>query len=171
MSVFLQDRFCPGCGVPAAVTYRFCRSCGFEVLGEETDIDQVLFLPPPEIAMAEGKGCFTHIIEWGIVGAIICVLGAIAIPNVHSSRPQARVKACYANMRVMLGAVEMYNMDNSVLLSKITEDDVSATGILVSKQYLKSAISHPETGCSYSSSGDLTATGKIRCALHGFVED
>ena len=56
-----------------------------------------------------GKGF--RLAELMIVAAIIAVLVAIAIPNFRTARMQARDKACYANMRVIQGAVEMYNMD------------------------------------------------------------
>ena len=40
-------------------------------------------------------------------------LAAFAAPNFRKAREQSTVKACYANMRVIEGAIEMYNMDNS----------------------------------------------------------
>ena len=104
------------------------------------------------------------LIELMIVIAIIGILAAIAIPNFRKAREQAREKACYANMRVLLGAVEMYNMDHPSMLTGVDEPALS------SGQYLKSAIARPETGCSYGADGDLTGPGKVTCGVHGGVE-
>ena len=43
--------------------------------------------------------------------ALVGVVAAIAIPNFQKARSRARKRACFANQRVLLGAVEMYNMD------------------------------------------------------------
>lgn len=92
----------------------------------------------------------------------------LMIPNFRKAREQAREKACYANMRVILGAVEMYNMDHPQLLTSIDERHLVA---LQQMQYLKSAITHPDTGCGYYAEGDLTGNGRMVCAQHGGVED
>ena len=111
------------------------------------------------------------LIELMIVIAIIGILAAIAIPNFRKARDQAREKACYANMRVILGAVEMYNMDNSSMTDTVSMGDVdSSTGKLVSGEYLKRKMSKPTPGCSYSNDGNLTGGGTIKCDCHGTVE-
>jgi len=89
---------------------------------------------------------------------------AIAIPNFRKAREQGREKACYANMRVILGAVEMYNMDHSSMMRTANIDD------LRSGQYLKAAITPPENGCAYGTIGDLASDGHVICLLHGAVE-
>jgi prepilin-type N-terminal cleavage/methylation domain-containing protein len=107
------------------------------------------------------------LIELMIVIAIIGILAAIAIPNFRKAREQAREKACYANMRVILGAVEMYNMDTNAPQTSL---DAAFIGRLVSEKYLKSTPNKPEAGCTYTGSA-LDGTGKINCAVHGVVED
>ncbi|OIP28325.1 hypothetical protein AUK22_04345 [bacterium CG2_30_54_10] len=104
------------------------------------------------------------LIELMIVIAIIGILAAIAIPNFRKAREQAREKACYANMRVLLGAVEMYNMDNTVMMSAPDQT------VLTAGKYLKTLISPPVSGCVLGTDGNLTEDGKITCAAHGPVE-
>lgn len=118
--------------------------------------------------MRNRKG-FT-LIELMIVIAIIGILAAIAIPNFRKAREQAREKACYANMRVILGAVEMYNMDNTSMMTALDDGDATTTaGKLVSGKYLKSPVNRPETGCSYSGTS-IDGTGLIVCDFHGTIE-
>lgn len=105
------------------------------------------------------------LIELMIVIAIIGILAAIAVPNFKKAREQAREKSCYANIRVILGAVEMYNMDNSTMCSTI---DQAALGTTLSG-YLKQAPNCPSTGGGYSGS-DLHNVGKICCTVHGTVD-
>lgn len=106
------------------------------------------------------------LIELMIVIAIIGILAAIAIPNFRKAREQAREKACYANMRVLLGAIEMYNMDTPNMESAMSDTVITK---LSTNNYLKGGISKPEAGCSYGGS-DLTGQGKIKCNVHGQVE-
>jgi prepilin-type N-terminal cleavage/methylation domain-containing protein len=109
------------------------------------------------------------LIELMIVIAIIGILAAIAIPNFRKAREQAREKACYANMRVILGAVEMYNMDNTAMITS-TLGDVTGTVDTLSG-YLKGKVNKPESSCAYSISGNITLPdGRITCATHGSVE-
>lgn len=102
--------------------------------------------------------------SWGISGFFPA---AVLVPNFRKAREQSREKACYANMRVILGAVEMYNMDNYSMLRMV--DDQVIEG-LCQANYLKGGINKPEAKCAYLSSGDLAGNGVIYCALHGAVE-
>ncbi len=109
------------------------------------------------------------LIELMIVIAIIGILAAIAIPNFRKARQQARQKACFANIRVLQGAVEMYNMDTNVMISDAFSD--TEIGVLVSKKYLKAEPVKPETNCAYTNSGNLAAEGVVQCSgVHGSVE-
>lgn len=161
-----EGKFCPECGISAADRQQFCRQCGYEFppedLGEERNLRAA-------ISEESGPSCFSAIFK--VVGFFIILGIFMAVAgNMSSSRRyrgHAREKACYANMRVLLGAIEMYNMDNAVMLKSVQDDTEQR---LVSANYLKTKLSKPESGCNYSSTGDITAFGKIRCDVHGTVE-
>lgn len=106
------------------------------------------------------------LIELMIVIAIIGILAAIAIPNFRKAREQAREKACYANMRVLLGAIEMYNMDTKDMITT----DLGGQDGLIDGQYLKGKVECP-IGGDYSLTSDITgANGKVTCSRHQTVE-
>ena len=105
------------------------------------------------------------LIELMIVIAIIGILAAIAVPNFRKIRQQAREKACYANLRVIIGAVEMYNMDTSAPATSFAESDM--TGGM--NQYFKGMVAKPESGCGYTGSA-IDTTGKIGCGQHGTID-
>ncbi|EKD83444.1 MAG: hypothetical protein ACD_39C00674G0001, partial [uncultured bacterium] len=109
-----------------------------------------------------GKGF--RLAELMIVVVIIGVLAAIATPNFRKAREQARDKACMANIRVLTGAVEMYNMDNSQGMQQLNME------LLLKNKYLKSRIIGSESGCYYKAEGNLNEGGEIYCELHGTIE-
>lgn len=81
------------------------------------------------------------------------------------------VRACFAQQRVLLGAIEMYNMDNKNGIK--TNDgktiiDQQIFSLLLSEGYLKSPIK-PLPGCKLLTTGNITETGEIECELHGSV--
>lgn len=82
----------------------------------------------------------------------------------------AKEKACYANMRMILGAVEIYNSENEKTITDLSDSDAtSEEGVLVKGNYLKSAISRPTEQCHYSGN-NLTTGGQIVCREHGTAE-
>ncbi|MBF0544646.1 MAG: hypothetical protein HQM08_09440 [Candidatus Riflebacteria bacterium] len=104
-----------------------------------------------------------------IIACIVGILAAIAVPNFRKARVQARGKACYANLRVLLGAIEMYNMDNSSMITTSIDDVMKSNNLL--RGYLKSPLNRPEPGCAYAIYGDVTQpNGGVYCKLHGTVE-
>ena len=84
-------------------------------------------------------------------------------PASQRGRDFGVILSCFANMRVLLGAVEMYNMDNAVMMDKLDIDK------LVQGGYLKSSPAKPEAECSYNGYG-LTENGEIYCTYHGSIE-
>ena len=100
---------------------------------------------------------------------IICCLLIFAIYNpVFARRESARDKACFSNIRVILGAVEMYNMDVSTMMEELNPKTLD---ILVKGKYLKSLPNLPEPSkCEYKSLGNLTDEGFIYCKYHGDLQ-
>jgi hypothetical protein len=100
-------------------------------------------------------------------------LAVFAAPTFRRARQQARVKACYANQRVLMGAVEMYLMDNSD--ADKLEFDLETGHInideLVRGRYLKSALIPATSECEYRFLGDPAGDGVPFCVVHGSVED
>lgn len=113
------------------------------------------------------------LIELMIVISIIGVLAAIAIPNFRSAREKSNQRACYANQKTVLGALEMYNLDNG---DNTTISKLGGFAELVKGKYMqsapddpgcKSATSDPAQGSSnYQSNED----GDVWCAFHGTVD-
>ena len=89
-----------------------------------------------------------------------------------NTRSEARKKACYANQRVTLGAIEMYNMDNATMYKTLVFSDVAdAKGLLVTAKYIKSPLYLPEPACHLRSYGDLSESSVIYCDYHGCIPD
>jgi hypothetical protein len=107
---------------------------------------------------------------FGVLFFLFILDGVITYKSLGHRRVEAREKACYANMRVILGAVEMYNMDNVDMISTLHDRDAtSEDGALIQGKYLRNPISRPETGCYYRGF-NLDGTGRVECNLHGTVE-
>jgi hypothetical protein len=92
----------------------------------------------------------------------------------------APMKTCYGNLRLILGAIEIYNMETPTMISTHYDPE-----FLVQKGYLKSIprcpgvrIDHsfPRSlfqsytslpGGTYSFTGDMTKGGEVQCSEHG----
>ncbi len=100
---------------------------------------------------------------------ILYVIGVIffannrLMPNFKKDGGRSRVKSCYSNVRVIQGAVEMYNMDSNVLMKDLDTDT------LIKYNYLKEKPFLPENSCNYL--GDnLDKDGTVYCDYHGDLE-
>lgn len=104
------------------------------------------------------------------------ILERLGLANVSR---HARHKACHANQRVIMGAIEMYNMDvaNDVKridgkplppLRSMEQIDInSRDNLLLHFRYLKSLPVTADKSCRIRSYGDLTTDGVLYCELHG----
>ena len=99
----------------------------------------------------------------GVLGGFLNV--AMKSPQFANARANAKHKACIANQRVLQGAVEMYNMDHSTMMTTLDIDT------LVKEKYLRTAPAGPEPDCEYTSEGDLTSGGYVYCVRHGSIHD
>lgn len=98
---------------------------------------------------------------WGTNGFMPFV--ALAVPNYKKAREQPRWKACASNIRVLMGGVEMYNMDHKTMMRVLDQD------ILKDGGYIRAEVKCPEMG-KYGSMGDMSAEGgKIVCTNHGML--
>lgn len=107
------------------------------------------------------------LIELMIVIAIIGVLAAIAVPNFKAARERANTRACYANQKTVVGAVEMYNLDKN---TKRSDLDQMWTA-LKSGGYLQSVPQDPGQGSGTSAHYKTTSSGNgISCTIHGTIQ-
>ena len=83
------------------------------------------------------------------------------MPNFRKGGGRDPRITCYSNLRVIQGAVEMYNMDIKTMM---TDLDIER---LIEGKYLKEKPRSPRPECRYFSDGDLTDTGEICCEIHG----
>ena len=90
------------------------------------------------------------------------------------ARLNALLKSCAANQRVIVGAIEMYNLDHSAPLDTL---DRAALADLVKGKYLRSLLPCPAGG-AYSGRGLAKAASSsedlnqfISCSLHGNIEN
>ncbi len=167
-----QIIICKACGHENEASFTFCRKCGTCLQESEKEGETALLLATQPVKSA-GKGAFKTLAN---VFAFLIILGFIAliiiiIPSPsRMSRGRAREKFCYANMRVILGAVEMYNMDHNDMIETLQDKDAtSPEGLLVQGKYLRNPINRPEEECYYSGY-DLSGSGHIVCDKHGTVE-
>ena len=108
------------------------------------------------------------LIELMIVIAIIGVLAAIAVPNFRAARERANTRACYANQKTCVGAVEMYNLDKNTKVSDLGTLWTS----LKTGGYLQSTPDDPGQGAG-SKSHYVLVSGNgngISCTVHGTIQ-
>lgn len=74
-----------------------------------------------------------------------------------------RVSACFANSRVILGAIEMNNLDNTEMIHVLTEESMKQ---LVNGKYLKSVPTPPTPECKYKSYEENDNI-VVYCDFHG----
>ena len=108
------------------------------------------------------------LIELMIVIAIIGVLAAIAVPNFKAARERANTRACYANQKTVVGAMEMYNLDKN---TKRTVLDGGFFTSLKSGGYLQSIPQDPGQGQGTSANYQATdANNGIKCTVHTSIQ-
>lgn len=169
-----DETICQGCGFANSNEFLFCRKCGLRIFEDFDEPEKILLIPADLGAASAGKRSISLFRIAAALGLIFFVFifltEIISISGRGRSRTNAREKACYANMRVILGAIEMYNMDHTIMINELRHEDVTSdNGELIKGRYLKHQITPPESNCRYSGK-NLTGSGLIVCDEHGTVE-
>ena len=115
------------------------------------------------------KGSFLTVL--GIIVIIIYTLVNMSIPHYHTHRGSARLKACFSNQRIIQGAIEMYNMDNTIPIETALPGEAfeRCEELLIKDKYLKNYIELVDSDCSYGFF-DIVGSGTIFCKKHGSCE-
>ena len=120
--------------------------------------------PPPK----KRTGWRMRLFELAIVVMIIGVLAAMSVPNFTNHRERANTRACYANQKTIVGAMEMYNLDKG---TKRTQLDAAWFSALQSGGYLQAIPQDPGQGRGTSGNYQATDTGNgIKCFAHGTIQ-
>lgn len=104
-----------------------------------------------------------------IVEAIIlfmiscCYLAISGIDRTHHYRRSSPQKTCFSNQRVLMGGIDMYNMDHSEMINTYNQ---SIRDLLIKEKYLPSSFMN-DVECEFVVEGDLTGNGFIYCVYHG----
>ena len=88
----------------------------------------------------------------------------IFVCNSAFARLSGRPQACASNIRIIQGAVEMYNMDSKISMKHLDNDSMKE---LIKGKYLKEEPEKPETSCEYKNFGNLADDGFVFCKYHG----
>ena len=113
---------------------------------------------------------FRSIVRFLMVSVACFCLLCLAAPF-KQDRPLAMQKACFANLRVIDGAISSYNLEvpDELKIKSIGDKDLASSGILVKKGFLKRPIHFPTKKCSYSGA-NLIGSGSCVCSFHGSVK-
>ncbi len=107
------------------------------------------------------KGLKANALSYMVIAAVLAVgFVYLATPNFKKARTQARDKACYSNIRVIEGAIEMYEMDEG----NMGRLDLA---MLSQKGYMRGVPKCPEQNGEYS----MTKDKKIYCSIHGSIAE
>jgi len=86
----------------------------------------------------------------------------IALANFTRTKGRARVRLCTCNQRILMNAIDRYNVDHATPLNVLDYD------ALTGGKYLMDPAECPDKG-KYSIEGDLLKHGEVSCSIHGSV--
>ncbi|RCK79583.1 MAG: hypothetical protein OZSIB_4337 [Candidatus Ozemobacter sibiricus] len=151
---------CPECKAEVAPHHRFCRFCTYWLA--RPDQHGLRPVDPPDhgthwsdslwgiIDLVKNFRASIHFVVIGVslgaVGTMVLVLVLHSVaPEWANYGPRAQQRACYANLRVIQGALEAYLQENR-FTPALASDPV---GVLVEKGFLQNRPHCPITGNSY----------------------
>lgn len=91
---------------------------------------------------------------------VFTVWSNFGIMCIRRDREGAKRNACWGNIRIIADAVNMYNMDNSVMMESLDLKSLYNGG------YLRKEFSFPSRSCYYTSIDNITEFGFICCTEH-----
>ena len=114
------------------------------------------------------KNITAIIVETIVVFFIVFILTSMGAPGYSTPRASTRQKACYSNIRVLYGAIEMYNLDHKDTFKELNEKTLNS---LYDEKCLKGEINLPTPRCNYRSEGIIKENGEgyIYCDYHGDI--
>ena len=96
----------------------------------------------------------------------VAIVTGIAVPNFRAQRERANTRACFANQKTIIGAVEMFQLDRNKKISELAP----YLHELKSGGYLRSTPTDPGQGVNTEEHYQLTDGGLgILCTVHGPV--
>lgn len=162
------SKVCSFCNITFDKKEKFCKSSG-------KSFKQLFSGRLPWVNTELKKSCSgLTIMEALLVLLVVGALVAIVVPTRPKSSRLHGKRACQFNVRVITGAVELYNQDRADPDKHITtelDDPTKDDSIFIKEKYLKSPVIPPEKGCYYRIIGDMSKKGTVSCDLHGTVED
>lgn len=159
---------CQNCGLANDARLLVCEFCGKSLESSVDVTEQLLVI---DFASSSATKSVINLGNFLVLGFFIFLVVAVFWPgrNFSGSRQRARLKGCMANMRVLQGSVEMYNMDNQTMLHSFGEQELE---LLISGKYLRMRPVCPgQPPGYYFSSGDLLKEGVITCSVHGSADN
>lgn len=175
-AALMKPSRCPMCQAKIRENERFCSCCGASVGDLNTAARPAAGSMPGVVTRMsdtfyrDTRAPLT-LVDLVVPAMVFLLMAAIAIPGFRNAGDSAREKACYANMRVILSAIEQYNMDHS---AKIDWCDGSTVNDMRNNRYLQTEPQCPLNprgpGGSIYLGSHLKNDGVVWCPLHGTVE-
>lgn len=161
-----DELICKVCGYPNEAEHQFCRTCGTatDLFGDIEEQDTSIAIVTD--SLAKTVSVVNHLFTCGVITFIfLLIISVPTFPSRHRHRTHSRKKSCQANMRVILGAVEMYNMDHVPMFDTYNDE----TWHYLS-DYMRGnePLRCPEDG-KYYGENLSSGIGRISCTEHGSI--
>jgi competence protein ComGC len=126
-------------------------------------------IPAPPVPAKKGRPGLVIGIVVGVLAVLfICgILSAIAVPVFLNASGNAQQKSCFANQRVVAGAVQVYLATNE---GATPPEDWQQAEALIVPGVIKKMPTCPGGG-TYSLDSTVDGTTEVSCSLHGVVTE